>query len=113
MKENINFNQLTLSQTTSVRLLPNWKSLQTTISNLKKMEDSSTNGLKTLWEKEKLLVTSNFSFSHSVFKRLVLEKGLRENIIISMMSITLIIPKGNIIKKKIYIYIMITCDIWI
>ena len=24
--------------------------------------------LKTLWEKEKLLVTSNFSFSHSVFK---------------------------------------------
>ena len=27
-------------------------------------------GQKTLWEKEKLLVTSNFSFSHSVFKRL-------------------------------------------
>ena len=26
--------------------------------------------LKTLWEKEKLLVTSNFSFSHSVFKPL-------------------------------------------
>ena len=24
-----------------------------------------------LWEKEKLLVTSNFSFSHSAFKRLV------------------------------------------
>ena len=34
---------------------------------------SSPNGLKTLWEKEKLLVTSNFSFSHSVFKRLVLQ----------------------------------------
>ena len=35
---------------------------------------------KTLWEKEKLLVTSNFSFSHSIFKRLVLQtcknKGL-------------------------------------
>ena len=35
---------------------------------------------KKLWEKEKLLVTSNFSFSHSVFKRLVLQtlknKGL-------------------------------------
>ena len=28
-------------------------------------------GRKTLWEKEKLLVSSNFSFSHSVFKRLV------------------------------------------
>ena len=27
----------------------------------------STSPLKTLWEKEKLLVTSNFSFSHSVF----------------------------------------------
>ena len=27
----------------------------------------STGLLKTLWEKEKLLVTSNFSFSHSVF----------------------------------------------
>ena len=26
-----------------------------------------TSRLKTLWEKEKLLVTSNFSFSHSVF----------------------------------------------
>ena len=26
-----------------------------------------------LWEKEKLLVTSNFSFSHSVLKRLVLQ----------------------------------------
>ena len=35
------------------------------------MRESYPNGLKTLWEKEKLLVTSNFSFSHSVFKRLV------------------------------------------
>ena len=37
------------------------------------MADSSSNRLKTLWEKEKLLITSNFSFSHSVFKRLVLQ----------------------------------------
>ena len=37
-----------------------------------KMAESSPNGQKTLWEKEKLLITSNFSFSHSVFKRLVL-----------------------------------------
>ena len=29
---------------------------------------SNLNALKTLWEKEKLLVTSNFSFSHNVFK---------------------------------------------
>ena len=36
-----------------------------------KMAESYPNGYKTLWEKEKLLITSNFSFSHSVFKRLV------------------------------------------
>ena len=35
------------------------------------MTENYSNGWKTLWEKEKLLVTSNFSFSHSVFKRLV------------------------------------------
>ena len=41
------------------------------------MLETSPNGQKTLWEKEKLLITSNFSFSHSVFKRLVLQT--REN----------------------------------
>ena len=35
------------------------------------MAESSPNRQKTLWKKEKLLVTSNFSFSHCVFKRLV------------------------------------------
>ena len=35
------------------------------------MAESYPNGQKTLWKKEKLLVTSNFSFSHCVFKRLV------------------------------------------
>ena len=63
---------LTLSLTTNFRLFQTEKSLQTRILNLMKMEESSSNGWKTLWEKEKLLVTSNFSFSHSVFKRLVL-----------------------------------------
>ena len=38
-----------------------------------KMAESSPKGQKTLLEKEKLLITSNFSFSHSVFKRLVLQ----------------------------------------
>ena len=51
-----------------------------TISNLMKMAESMPNGLKTLWEKDKLLVMSNLSFSHHVFKRLVLQtckkKGL-------------------------------------
>ena len=37
------------------------------------MAESSPNGKKTLQEKEKLLVKGNFSFSHSVFKRLVLQ----------------------------------------
>ena len=38
-----------------------------------KIAESSLNRQKKLWEKEKLLVTSNFSFSHSVFKGLVLQ----------------------------------------
>ena len=37
------------------------------------MVESSPNRQKTLLKKEKSLVTRNFSFSHSVFKRLVLE----------------------------------------
>ena len=41
-----------------------------------KFDDNSrkiTKLVETLWEKEKLLVTTNFSFFHSVFKRLVLQ----------------------------------------
>ena len=37
------------------------------------MAESFPNEKKTLLEKEKLLVTSNFSFSNSVFERLVLQ----------------------------------------
>ena len=59
---------------TNFKTLPNWKSLQTTASNLTKMAENYPNGKKTLWEKEKLLVTSNFSFSHCVFKRLVSQR---------------------------------------
>ena len=40
-------------------------------SNLKKTVESSPNGLEPLWENEKLLIKSNFSCFHSVFKRLV------------------------------------------
>ena len=36
--------------------------------NLRKMVESSLEGGKTLWEKEKLLVRSYFSFSQCVFK---------------------------------------------
>ena len=44
------------------------------------MAESSPKGWKTLWEKEKLLVTSNFSFFHSVFKRLVLQTGKNQGL---------------------------------
>ena len=54
------------------------------------MAESSPYEYKTMWEKEKLLVTSNFSFPHGVFKRLVLQtrknqglfgKGLNKSIL--------------------------------
>ena len=54
---------LTLSQMTNFRLFQT-KRLQTTILNLMKMEESFQKGRKHCgnWEKEKLLVNSNFSF---------------------------------------------------
>ena len=52
--------------------LPNSKTLQTTILNWTKMAKGNPKEWKTLWEKENLLITSKFSFSHSVFKRPVL-----------------------------------------
>ena len=65
---------LTLFQTTNFRLFQTELSLQMTISNLMKMAESAQNGQngqKTLGEKEKLLIKSNFSFSNYVFERLV------------------------------------------
>ena len=53
---------LTLSQTTNFRLFQ-------TKEFAVKLAESSPNRQKTLWEKEKLLVTSNFSFYRGVFKR--------------------------------------------
>ena len=63
-----------------------------------KVAESSSNGWKTLREKEKLLVTSNFSFSHSVFKRLILQtcknqglfvKGLKQIKLLSLNALNL------------------------
>ena len=56
------------------------------------MAESSPEGLKTLWEKEKLLVTSNFSFSHSVFKRLVLQTRKNQGLFGKGLSIKLKCP---------------------
>ena len=75
--------------------LPNSKCLQTTNLNMVKMAESSPKGQKTLWDKEKLLVTSNFSFSHSVFKRLVLQTRKNQGLFgkgLSVFAMTIIIP---------------------
>ena len=40
-----------------------------------KMAKGSPKGKKTLWEKEKLLITSNFPYTHNVFKRHILQTG--------------------------------------
>ena len=70
--------------------LPYPVSLQTTTSDLMKIAENPPKGYKTLWKKEKLLVTSNFSFSNSVFKRLLQQtrkkqglfgKGLQKHIV--------------------------------
>ena len=66
---------LTLSQTKNFRHFPNSKSLQTTISNFIKMAESIRNRQKTLWKKEKMLVTSNFSFSQDLYCRHVKTSG--------------------------------------
>ena len=63
---------LTLSQTTHFRLFQ-IESLQTTISNLMKIPKNSPNGYNAIWENDKLLDTSNFSFSHSVVKKPLLQ----------------------------------------
>ena len=45
------------------------------------MTENSPKGWKTLWEKEKLLVTSNFSFSRSVFKRSILQTREKQGLV--------------------------------
>ena len=47
------------------------------------MTESSTNEQKTLWEEEKLLFTSNFSFFHSIFKRLMLQTRKNKGLLVS------------------------------
>ena len=70
------------------------------------MAESSKKGKKTLWEKEKLHVTSNFSFSHSVFKKLLrqtracLGKGYRS---LDMVSIS---PFPHSVFKR---FVLQTC----
>ena len=70
------------------------------------MAESSHKGWQTQWQKEKLLITSNFSFSQSVFKRLVQHirknqglfwKGLTRGNILGFLSerMEIIVEKGE------------------
>ena len=70
MLENSNFNPFSKKKKLGSSKL---KETAAAILNLIKMVDCSPEGYKTLWKMEKLIITSNFSFSHSVFKRLVLQ----------------------------------------
>ena len=59
------------------------------------MAEGYLNGQKTLWKKEKLLVTSNLSFSHSVFKRLELQTRKNQSLfwerVNSHISVTVVV----------------------
>ena len=57
------------------------------------------NRQKTLWEKEKLLVTSNFSFSHSVFKRLILQTHKNQGLFGKGLTNLYRTPFENIVGK--------------
>ena len=62
---------LTHYQTTNFRLFQTERVCRRQFQTWRKWQKVIQMGKKTLREKEKLLVASNFSFSHSVFKRLV------------------------------------------
>ena len=56
---------------TEFKTCPNWKHLQMTNQTQLKTLNLFWKGLKTLWDKKKMLVTSIFCFSYSVFKSLL------------------------------------------
>ena len=58
-----------------------------------KMAKRSPKWKNALWNKEKLLVMVNFSYSHSVFQRLVLQTGLSKKGLRSKLNYYTKIPK--------------------
>ena len=50
---------------------------------------------KTLWEKEKLLVLSNFSFYHIAFKRFVLQTHKNQGLFGKGLNMNLALAKGD------------------
>ena len=69
------------------------------------MRKSSLKGLKTLWEKEKLLITSNFSFSLSVFKRLLLQTRKNQGLFGKGLTISIVAYKSFEIGQ-VYIFVV-------
>ena len=51
-----------------------------------------------MWEREKLLVSSNFSFSHSVFKRLILQICKNQGLVWEWVNIP---NQGGLLHRKI------------
>ena len=63
------------------------------------MAENFTKRLKTLWEKQKLLIMSNFLFSLSVFKRLVLQTRKNQGLFGKGLSKKVKGPRSNHIKS--------------
>ena len=59
------------------------------------MAESFPNGWKTLWEKEEWLLLSNFSFFHSVFKRLVLQTRKNQGLSGKGLIVRMVTKKGG------------------
>ena len=90
---------LTLSQTTNFRLFQIERVCKDNFKfDIFIFAENSPDRYKTLWEKEKLLVSSNFSFSHSVFKRLVVQT--RKNQGLFGKGFTTQLPLLSILWKK-------------
>ena len=75
------------------------------------MAESSPNWLKTPWEKEKLLVPSNFSFSHRIFKRLVLQ--IRKNQGLFGKGLRLVLTKRGLCTLMIHFTSQLLRYLWI
>ena len=64
------------------------------------MAENYPNRKKTLQKKEKLLITSNFSFSHSVFKRIVSKGRQKVSLFGKGLSLYHTIPTFNDLQKE-------------
>ena len=73
--------------------------MQTTFQIWRKWQQFIQTGRKTLCEKEKLLVRSNFSFSHSVFKRLVSQGRQKVSLCGTGLKMALQILEGKYYKN--------------